>query len=140
MHLSSRLVAVTGHCLAYMRGPDEGWGRGRGCTLPRCLASEPCEISRSHASFTKVHRPNVVEISLGGDVGNMLCVGRRLGLDFLVMIGRLEGKAEGTFGALSLPSHTGVYRSRSVHRSGGGIFYLTAPLCSAPLLTLASGP
>ena len=34
----------------------------------------------------------------------MLRVGRRLGVDFVVMVGRLEGKEVGAFGALNLPS------------------------------------
>ena len=34
----------------------------------------------------------------------MLCVLRRPGVDFPEMVGRLEGKVVGTFGALNLPS------------------------------------
>ena len=40
-HLSSRLVAVTA---SHMRGPGEGWGRGR-VFPPSMPHSEPCEIS-----------------------------------------------------------------------------------------------
>ena len=39
-HLSSRLVAVTA---SHMRGPGEGWGRGR-VFPPSMPHSEPCEI------------------------------------------------------------------------------------------------
>ena len=46
-HLSSRLVAVTA---LHMRGPGEGWGRGR-VFPPSMPHSEPCElITRSSES------------------------------------------------------------------------------------------
>ena len=57
----------------------------------------------------------------------LLCVGRRLGVDFVVMVGRLEGKEVGAFGALNLPS----LKSPAVtsddpieQRSGGDLFYV----------------
>jgi hypothetical protein len=34
----------------------------------------------------------------------MLCVGWRLGVDFLVKVGRLEAKEVGAFAAVNLPS------------------------------------
>ena len=57
-HLSSRLVAVT---TSHMRGPGEGWGRGRVFPPSMRFHQRACEISRPRASFTKVYRPKVID-------------------------------------------------------------------------------
>ena len=57
----------------------------------------------------------------------MLCVGWRLGVDFVVMVGRLEGKEVGAFGALNLPSlkSPDLIRPDPIEqRSGGDLFYV----------------
>ena len=51
----------------------------------------------------------------------MPCVGRRLGVDFVVMVGRLGGKKVGAFGALNLPSKKfPVLTSSSEFEQGNG--------------------
>ena len=57
----------------------------------------------------------------------MLCVGWRLGVDFVVMVGRLEGKEVGAFGELnlsSLKSPDPIRPDPIEKRSGGDLFYV----------------
>ena len=66
-----------------------------------------------------------------------------IAIDFLVMIGRLEGEAVGAFGALNLPSEKCSNTGRGGHWSGGGYLLpaprplILTPRDSAPRLTPA---
>ena len=57
----------------------------------------------------------------------MLCVGWRLGVDFLVKVGRHEAEAQEAFAAVNLPSEkcpAVACSGAPGHRSGGHLFYL----------------
>ena len=77
----------------------------------------------------------------------MLCVGWRLGVDFVVMVGsrRLEGKEVGTFSALNLPSlkSPDPIRPDPIELRSGGIsstcIDMAYPICANPRTPLDAG-
>ena len=119
-HLSSRLVAVTA---SHMRGPGEGWGRGR--VFPPSMPHSELVRSVDHALLSrKPDRPDDRD-SLRDDAGSAVCQGwsgNRLLCDGWQACGGGNGSVRRVEPSFRKVANTGVYRSgRALERGGSGL-------------------